>query len=191
MPLKNLLLHLHNSPAMQQNSLLLLTPLSSLLPSCLFLFIQFRLSNWGHSYVSRSLQSRHVSTTSKLCCYSDRNSFCQPVLPNFSRQCNYTSNCTSSSALVLPTPMVPMGQQLQNNQAVQPHLSDSSWCRDFPFRTTTNMKMQQRMVFMVQEEYLLECLYRSWYSLCLSKWAKEGAQLAEYNINVQHFSRCK
>lgn len=39
------------------------------------------------------------------------------------------------------------------------------------------------MLFMVQEEYLLECMYRSWQTLCLSKWAKEGAQFVEYNIN--------
>lgn len=86
-----------------------------------------------------------------------------------------------SSALVLPTLMVLMGQQLQNSQAVQPHSSDSPWCRDFIFRITT--KKQWRMVFLVQEEYLLQCMHRSWYTLCLSKWAKEGTQFADYNIN--------
>lgn len=42
------------------------------------------------------------------------------------------------------------------------------------------MKKQQRMVFTVQEEYLLECMHRSGYNLCLHKWAKEGAQFADY-----------
>lgn len=73
--LKNPLLHLHNSPAMQQNSFLTFNSPSShhlSLPASV-LFIQFHLSNWGHSYVSRSLQSRHVSRTSKLCRCSHRN----------------------------------------------------------------------------------------------------------------------
>lgn len=44
--------------------------------------------------------------------------FCQPVLPNF-RCCNCTSKCASSSALVLPTLVVLMGQQLQNSHTRQ------------------------------------------------------------------------
>lgn len=139
MPLKNLLLHFQNSPSMQQNSFFAFNFPSShrlSLPASV-LFIQFRLSNWGHSYVSRSLQSRHVSRTSKLHGYSDRNSVCQSVLPHFRGRCNRTSKHAPSSALVLPPRVVLMGQQLQNSQAVQPHLSDSPRCRDFTFRTTT------------------------------------------------------
>lgn len=187
MPLKNLLLHLRNSPAMQQNSFLHLTLLPLISSPFLPLFYLFSFAYLTEAIVMSADLCR-ADMSAELLSYVVI--LIGTVFVSLHYPISEDGVTASSSALVLPTLVVLMGQQLQNTQAVQPHLSDNPWCRDFAFRTTTTTtKKQQRMVFMVQEEFLLEYMHRFWYTLCLSKWAKEGAQFAESKINCSAFQQ--
>lgn len=138
MPLKNLLLHLHNSPAMQQNSFLLLTPLPLITSPFLPLFYLFSFAYLTEAIVMSADLCR-ADMPSEILSYvvilieAVFVSLCYPI----------SEDGVTAPANALPLHhllflhVVLMGQQLQNSQAAQPHLSDSPWCRDFAFRTTT------------------------------------------------------
>lgn len=147
MPLKILLLHLHNSLALQQTLFLLLTPLP--LISCPFhpLFSSF----------SFAYRAEATAMPADLC------------------SADTSAKLVRYAIILVETAFVslhyPISQDSATSPANMPPLSTQSTCtwewvsRDCPLRTTTTKKKQtskqRRMLITVQDKDLIERIYRS------------------------------
>lgn len=196
MPLKNLLLHLHSSPAMQQNSFLLLTPLPLITSPFLPLFYLFSFAYLTEAIVMSADLCRadvplEILSYVVILIEAVFVSLCYPI---------------SEDGVTAPANAPPLHHLLflhmwcwwVNSYRTVRLLSHT--CQTVPDAETLLLeqqqqqqrKKQQRMVFMVQEEYLLECMHRPWYILCVYiNGLRKGLSLQSITSAAQHFSRSK